>query len=393
MAIYECIIYDKNGKRSKVKLDFESYDELDSHARERELKLINVKKKEPKTCKKIKNKELSIICKQLGMLLSSGCEITQSLDNIKSNCSNKLKSPINKIDYHLRNGSSISSSFQKTNLFSNFFINMIEAGEKSGKLDEILLSLFKYYKKEYEFKSKLITALIYPVILLIITTIMIIIMITCVTPNFESSFLGTGVNLPISTRMLIEISKIIRNYYVILIFTFTILLISSYTYISKNEKLKIKIQKKLFKLKFIGNIIQSLEVIKFTRSFYTLLSSGIHIMDALNISAKTISNKYMYEKLYISKDKLEKGCGISESLDLSGVFPNIFISMLKVGEESGEIENSLHTIMINYESDMDTLIQKILKIIGPIIIVIMATIIGAIVISIMIPMFDAVTAF
>ncbi|MGL5714804.1 MAG: type II secretion system F family protein [Paraclostridium sp.] len=392
MIHYECIVYDKSGERRKVKLSFASKEDLNSYINMTEDKIISIKEDETTKSKKINNKELSIICKQLGMLLASGCEITQSIENIKSNCNKNIKTTLKNIDYYLRNGNSISDSFQQTNKFSNFFVNMIKAGEISGRLDEILLNLSDYYKKEYEFKKKIQEALMYPIFLVVAILAVIILMLIYVIPNFETSFSGMGIDLPTSTKMLMILSKILRDYYVIII---TLLIVSIYGFCSnvlKSKKLKTNIEEKLFKFKATGILIQQIEITKFTRALYVLLSSGVHIVDSLEISSKTISNSYMYNKLYISKENLEKGMSISQSLGLSGVFPELFISMLKVGEETGRLDECLKTIMISYESDIDNLIQKILKVIGPGLIVLMTIIVGVIAISLMVPMFNAVTA-
>ncbi|MGL4797324.1 MAG: type II secretion system F family protein, partial [Paraclostridium sp.] len=177
MAIYDCVIYDNIGKRKQIKLEFDSEDEIKKYEEEYEVKIISKREIKNNNTRKIKQKNLSELCQQLGMLLSSGCEITQSLNNIKSNCNSKMKTTLDSIDYNLRDGNSISISFQKTNMFTDFFLNMIKAGEVSGRIDEIFLSLASYYKREHEFKQKLKAAMLYPVLLAIISFIVIIFMI------------------------------------------------------------------------------------------------------------------------------------------------------------------------------------------------------------------------
>lgn len=393
MAIYECIVYDKFGKRNKLKLEFDSEEEIYEYENECEVKIINKKEVIVKDNIKIKQKELSELCQQLGMLLSSGCEITKTLNNIKSNCNSKIKSILDKIDCNLKEGNSICISFKKTNIFTDFFTNMVMAGEASGKIDEIFLSLAIYYKKEYEFKQKLKSAMLYPILLILVSFLVIIFMIIYVTPKFELIFSGNNVNIPLSTKLLIQSSKLTREYYkeiILLIFLFNIII---FKYLIRNEKIKLLIDKGLFRFKYTKNIVQVIEINKFSRALYVLIKSGILITDALEISSHVISNRFMYNRLYMSKEAIEKGYSISESLSISGVFPTIFISMLSVGEETGNIDACLYNIMINYESTMDNVIQKIVKLIEPIIIFIMGCIIGVIVIAMMTPMFDAIQSF
>lgn len=393
MAIYNCIVYDKLGKRKSVKLEFDSEEDIELYEISNNIKIINKSEVKQKKLNKIKHKELSIICQQLGMLLCSGCEITQSLNNMKSNCSPKIKSILDNIEYNLKSGNSISESFRNTNMFSDFFINMIKAGEISGNIDDTLLNLSDYYKKEHEFKQKLKTAMLYPTVLAITSFVVIIFMIIYVIPKFELNFSGSSLDIPTSTKLLIESSRFIRNYFEIIITLSLIFIFCIYKYVYKDEKFRLYIEESIFKFKRIRDIVQSIEINKFNRALYMLIKGGVHIVEALNISSGVISNKFMYNKMYISKEALEKGYCISESLALSGVFPEIFISMIAVGEDTGNIDKCLYNSMINYESNIDSLIQKIIKVIEPTIIVVMGLIIGAIVISMMIPMFDAIKAF
>lgn len=393
MAIYECVIYDKEGNRKSVKLEFDSEYELNSYALEKELKIADIKLIKEKSRNKVKNKELSTMCNQLGMLISSGCEITNSINTIQSNCSHKLKSILKKVNYNLQKGSSISTSFQNTNMFSNFFINMLKAGEVSGKLDEILISLSNFYKKEYDFKNKLMTAMIYPILLVVVCILVILFMLIYAVPSLQESFISNEINLPVSTKILIEVSSFFRDYYELIIILGVILLLISYKFISKSYKLKFYFDERIFKFKFSKVIIQTIEVSKFIRCFYILISSGIQVIDALDISSNVIKNRYIKQRLYLSKDFLQRGNSITNSLEVAGVFPKIDISMIEVGEETGNLEKCLYSITTNYDNDLDNFINKIVKSIEPIIISIMGISIGAIVISMMIPIFDAVTSF
>ncbi|GAA0865836.1 type II secretion system F family protein [Paraclostridium tenue] len=393
VAIYECVIYDKEGNRKSVKLEFDSEYELNSYALEKELKIADIKLIKEKSINKVKNKELSTMCNQLGMLISSGCEITNSINTIQSNCSHKLKSILKKVNYNLQKGSSISTSFQNTNMFSNFFINMLKAGEVSGKLDEILISLSNFYKKEYDFKNKLMTAMIYPILLVVVCILVILFMLIYAVPSLQASFISNETNLPVSTKILIEVSSFFRDYYELIIILGIILLLISYKFISKSYKLKLYFDERIFKFKFSKVIIQTIEVSKFIRCFYILISSGIQVIDALDISSNVIKNRYIKQRLYLSKDFLQRGNSITNSLEVAGVFPKIDISMIEVGEETGSLEKCLYSITTNYDNDLDNFINKIVKSIEPIIISIMGISIGAIVISMMIPIFDAVTSF
>jgi type IV pilus assembly protein PilC len=393
VSIYECVLYDNEGNRKNIKLEFDSERDLNSYAIENKLKIADIKVIKEKRTSRVKNKELSVICNQLGMLISSGCEITNSLNTIQSNCSHKLKPILRSINYNLQKGNSISKSFQNTGMFSSFFINMIKAGEISGRLDEILISLSTYYKKEHEFRIKLLTSMIYPMLLVVVCIFVILFMLVYAVPSFQSSFIGSDNSLPISTKVLINISNFFRSYYKAIIIIVIISGVLIYKSISKSYRLRCYFDEHIFKFKLTKDIIQTIEVSKFIRCFYILMSSGIQIVNALDISSNVIKNRYIYQKLYICKDTVQSGNNISNSLKASGVFPEIVISMVEVGEEIGNLEKCLYSITNNYDNDLDNFINKIVKLIEPVVISIMGILIGAIVISMMIPIFDAVTSF
>ncbi|MEG1132349.1 MAG: type II secretion system F family protein [Romboutsia sp.] len=393
MSLYECVLYDKEGNRKNLKLEFESEKDLNSYAIENEFKIANIKVLKEKRRERIKDKELSLICNQLGMLSGSGCEITKSLNTIQANCSYKIKSILKKINHNLQKGNSISISFQNTYMFSNFFVHMIKAGEISGKLDEILMSLSTYYKKEYEFKSKLFSAMIYPMVLVFVCFFVILFMLVYAVPNFQASFIGNEGNLPTSTKILIETSNVFRNHYKIIIILILLMSLLIYKVVSKSNKVKYFFDEKIFKFKYTKDIVQTIEISKFARCFYILTSSGIQIVNALEISSNVIKNRYIYQRLNISKQTIEKGYSIKDSLEVSGIFPEIVISMIEVGEESGNIEGCLNNIITNYDNNLDNFVNKIVKLIEPVIVTVMGILIGIIIISIMIPIFDALTSF
>lgn len=393
MSLYECVLYDKNGNRSREKLSFDSEKELKVYAIEKNLKIANIKLIKNKNNKNLRDKDLSVLCNQLGMLISSGCEITHSLNTIQLNCSKKLKPILKNINYNLQKGNPISLSFKNSAKFSKFFINMVKAGEVSGKLDEILMNLSDYYKKEYEFKRKLILAMVYPIALILTCICVILFTLIYTVPKFQQSFIGSESNLPLTTKILINFSMNLRNHYkIIFLIVGAIIGLLIYTF-KKEYKVRMYFDKKLFEFKLTRNIIQTIEVNKFIRCIYILISSGVQITKALDISCDVISNKYMAQKLNISKSLIQKGNSIAFSLDKSQVFPKIVISMIEVGEETGKMEHCLQNINTNYENNLDNLTSKIIKLIEPIIVLVLGLVIGTLLVFIMTPVFDAVTSF
>ncbi|WP_242824180.1 type II secretion system F family protein [[Clostridium] dakarense] len=282
----------------------------------------------------------------------------------------------------------MTESFQKTNSFSNFFISMIKAGEVSGNLDKVMSDLSDYYDKEHKLKSKIMLILIYPVILIILSIASMLFILFFIVPNFEIIFQNNGINPPILTKILINISRFIRENHMFILILFIISLFMVNHYI-KSSKFKNSVT---FKIPIIKDISRLVITSKFCRSFSILIEGGIQIIDAINISSQVIDNEFIYERLAISREYIQRGDSISSSLSKPNIFPQLFISMINIGEESGRLDNSLKTINEFYENDLETKIQQFVKIIEPVITIIIGIIVGIFIISMVLPMFDAITS-
>jgi len=340
----------------------------------------------------IKSKELKVLCKQMSILLKSGCEITRILNILHEQSSKNLKRAIEEISINIKNGNSITESFEKTNLFSSFFINMLLAGELSGNLDKIMNDLSKYYDSEEKLKSKIISISIYPIILIIISMISGFFILVFIIPNFQMIFETNGINPPLLTKILINLSVFIREkcFYILFISLILILLIyylTKYNSIGKYIKDKLKL-----KLPFIGEMMILLITTRFCKTLNILFESGVNIVDSIDISSRVVDNILVYEKLSISREYIRRGNNISYSISKAEVFPNSFISMIKIGEESGSLDNTLSVSSNFYSEKLDLKIEKTMKLIEPMITVIIGLVIGLFIIAMVIPMFDAINS-
>lgn len=341
---------------------------------------------------KIRYKDITLLCKKMGILLESGCEITKILSILGQQSSKSVGKVIAKIYNHIQNGNSIATSFQFTQSFSQFFVSMVRAGEISGNLDRVMDDLSRYYDKEYKLRSKTINALIYPSILLILCTISTTFMLMFVIPNFQMVFESNGVNPPIITKIVINISILVRRYFPYIIGSAGILILVLVYYIKTSNKLKQFISLISLKLPILKDVIRLIVTTRFSKSLQLLLHSGIQIIDALDISARIIDNSFIYKKLEKSNENIKQGNSIGSSLVLADVFPSLFIEMINIGEESGKLDLSLATINKFYESELDNTMDKIVKLIEPVIIVIMGVIVGVCIIAMVVPMFSVVSA-
>ena len=391
MSFYECVVYNKNKKKKKIKIESKSKEDLYNYIDTNELTIVSSKDVSDKfNNKKIKEKELRVLCRQMGILLESGCEITKVMNILKNQSNNKIDYILSQISNHIQLGNSITESFQKTNLFSSFFISMIKAGEFSGNLDKVMHNLAHYYDKEYKLKSKIKTVLIYPIILLILSMLSMLFIMIIVIPNFE--IISNGIKVPLLTKMLIGTSRFIRTKYIYIIIFILIATPLLTNFIKNNSKIN-KFKNNLkFKIPLIKNITNLVITTRFCRALNMLVSSGVQIVKAIDISAQTIDDKFIYEKLLISKEYIEKGNSIGDSLMKVNIFPKLFISMINIGEESGKLDDSLKTIDSFCSNDLDIKIEQIMKIIEPLIIVIVGVFIGIFMIAMVIPMFDAIVS-
>lgn len=393
MGLYKCTVYDSNKKRKNIKINLESKEDINMYALNNNLNIVNIKESSNSTkYEKVKDKEISVLCKKIGILIESGCEVTKLISILKKQSDKKISNLLSNISNHIQNGNSITDAFENTKVFSKFFISMVKAGEVSGNLDLVMNNLSDYYDKEYKLKGKITNILIYPITLIILSILALLVILVAVIPIFENVFVNNNINPPLSTKILINISAFLRSnilYVGVGFMTFTIAL---YYFVKKSIMLNYEINKLKLKIPFIKYINQLIITTRFSRALCILISSGIQIVDAIDISSKVIDNEFVYERLLLSNDYIKKGNSIGDSLNLSNIFPKLFLSMVAIGEESGKLDVSLMTINRFYENELDTNIQQLMKIIEPIIIVIIGLFVGTFIISMVIPMFDVVNA-
>lgn len=393
MSIYKCVVYDENKKKKKIKVDLDSQESLNEYILSNNLRIVEIKNtSKDKKKHKIKDNELKIICKQMSILLESGCEITKLLSILVQESNEKISIIISQIQNHIQLGNSITQSFLSTNLFSNFFVNMISAGEVSGNLDIVLENLANYYEKESALKSKIYNILIYPIILIITSIFVGLFTIIFLIPNFQMIFENNGINPPMLTRIIIDISIFIRNNLMYFILGIVLSAIYIFYFVKHSKKLKTKVSTIIFKIPYISELTKIVIAARYSRALYILINSGVQIVDALQISSKVIDNEFANERLEIGIEYIKRGNSIGESLSLSNIFPYMFISMIKIGEESGKLDKSLNTINKYYENELDKKTQQFMSYIQPAIILILGVVVGTMLISIVTPMFDMVNA-
>lgn len=340
--------------------------------------------------KKVKLKDLAVFCRQFYTMLNAGVPILTCLDILSSQVENqKLRQSIKEINDDVAKGEVLSDSMRKhKGVFPDLLVSLVASGEASGNLEDIMLRMAANYEKENKISNKVRSALIYPSVLGMVSIGAVVFILTYVMPTFTEIFEQSGTVLPWSTKLLLSLSSGIKNYWyiIIIIIGLTALLINIFLksdegiYFSSNLKLKLPILKKLN---------QMIIVSRFTRTMSTLIASGLSLLEALRIVSEVLGNKIAEIELLRIRDKVVRGESLYTSMKESDIFPGMLYSMVKIGEETGALEDILNKTADFYDEELDSIIQTSVALMEPILIVIMGLIIGSMVISIMIPMFDS----
>lgn len=391
--MFKCIAYDENNKRKVVKLDLHSEEEVFHYASKNNLKIVDVKKRRKLFCrKKLKDKDLKVFSKQMCILLKSGCEISKILKILIEESNNKLEGILKQILSDIEKGKTIKEAFKNTKAFSSFYISMVATGEMSGNLDEVMDKLSIYYDKEQKLKSKIISILIYPAILVVSMIISFTAILIFLIPNFEEIYADNTIQTPLITKILIFLSHLIRDDF-ILIIGIIVLIIGGFIYFKKNSQKFNEILNKLyFKTPLVKTFNQLIITNKFVKALSILISSGVQIVYSIETSAKVMDNDYIYQKICESNELIKKGNSIGSSLKKVEELPSLFLSMVVIGEESGRLDNILGTVSEYYENELDSKLERGTKYFENFLTLFIGIIVGIAVISMMMPMFDAVAS-
>lgn len=341
--------------------------------------------------KKIKDKELKVICQQIASMEKSGCDLMSIFDTIIKTSSKKVAGVMTMVKRNIERGRTMTEAFYLTNAFSVFFISMIRAGEISGNIDFVFEKMSAYYDREYRLKSKLLAAAIYPLILVFVTLISLIFILVFVVPNFESAFAIDMDQLPVASRSLFAVSRFLRANLLILIVFSTVLILFLIQMVKNSREIRSWYDEKKFEIPKLGRIHTMIISDNFSRAMAILLGSGVHIGESIEITTKLLDNRHLERKMKLVGERIKKGNSVTRSLEIAGIFPQIFISMLMSGEESGNFARSMEMASIYYEKELDLELENLVKIVEPALIVVMGLIIGVCLYAILSPMFDMIS--
>ncbi|AHM56934.1 general secretion pathway protein F [Peptoclostridium acidaminophilum DSM 3953] len=392
--IYEAL--GTNGKKLRGVIESNSEFEAVRKLQEKELYPISVKLQTMankdirlKIRKKIKIKDIAVMCRQFHAMLDSGISILECVDVLRKQTENKtLAQSLGNVYQKLQKGQTLSIAMKlEKSTYPEILINMIEAGETSGQMDIVMQRMAFHFEKENALTRKIKTAMTYPAIIVAVSFMVVCFLMVFVLPTFVDMFEGSGAQLPLLTRMLLKSGDIMSSYWYIVFASLMLAMLGAGKYITS-----LKGRYRLDMLKIAVPIVREMNIkimaSRFSRTLSTLLASGIPIIQAMGIVKKIMGNSVVSKGMDAVMNDIKRGEGLSRPLSEVKIFPPMLISMVRVGEESGTLSEMLSKSADYYDMEVEDSIARMTALLEPMLIVVMAVIIGTIVMAIVMPMFD-----
>ncbi|RJP85905.1 MAG: type II secretion system F family protein [Desulfobacteraceae bacterium] len=333
--------------------------------------------------------DVIIFCRQFSTMIDAGLPIIQCLDILHAQQDNvTFKKMLKGIKDSVESGQTLAEALKKyPDQFDNLFVNMVAAGEAGGILDVILRRLSAYMEKAAKLKAQVKGAMTYPIVTLVIAVGVIAVILVFVIPVFEEMFATMGGALPVPTQVVVAASRFVQTR-ILYIIGFIVIFKMAFSRLLKTEKGREGFDALMLKLPVVGIMIRKVAVAKFTRTMGTMLSSGVAILEALDIVAKTAGNKTIEKALYKVRSAIAEGQTIAEPLSETGVFPPMVCSMIAVGESTGAIDAMMEKIADFYDEEVDQAVENMTAMIEPFMLVFMGITIGGLVIAMYLPIFQ-----
>lgn len=399
MTLYKCRVFNSSGERHLLKVDAFSEEDILAELRKNNFIVTEIKSHKKlservliaQNSRKIKLKELSMFCRQMNSMLKSGIAIEKCIEILSMQTEDKnFCTVLKNMHKKLLTGSTFSEAVDSNKkVFPAMFLSMVRAGEMSGNIELVMGRLAVQYGKEYKTESKVKSAMTYPIVLAVVATVVVMFLLMYVMPTFVDLYHSSGVALPYVTRILLKLSIGLQNYwqFVALALLGTVLVIIR---LMKNENVRYKID--CFKLRIpLYKVLKvKLAASRFSRTLSTLVESGVPLISGLEAVSTIVGNEKIKRLVLCVREDVRKGSSLSYSIEQYNIFPPMVHNMIKIGEESGELEDVLNKTADFYDEEVENSIQKLVALIEPVMIVLMAAIIGFIMLAMITPMFDMV---
>jgi len=395
MPIYQWTGKNRKGKIQKGEMEVSNEEAVKNRLNAQKITPIKIKVK-PKDLfeniaflqPKVKEGDIILFARQFSTMIDAGLPIIQCIDILYAQQENKtFKLMLKRIKETVESGSTLAEALKKyPKHFDDLFVNMIAAGEAGGILDVILQRLAAYMEKAAKLKGQVKGAMVYPIVTLIIAAIVLIVILVFVIPVFQEMFADFGGELPVPTQIVVNASEFVKGKIIYLIVAL-ILFIFAYRKFYKTEKGRIIMDDIFLRLPVFGVLLRKVAVAKFTRTMGTMLSSGVAILEALDIVAKTAGNKTIERAVYEVRSGITEGRTMADPLLESGVFPSMVCQMIAVGESTGALDAMLGKIADFYDEEVDQAVENLTALIEPFMLVFLGVTIGGLVIAMYLPIF------
>jgi type IV pilus assembly protein PilC len=398
MPIFEYTARNLKGDLVKDSVDLPTKDDVVAHLRKNRLVVVQVRvapraMSMPKFGGGVKTRDVVIFTRQFATMINAGLPLVQALDILAQQTENKtLASVTRQVVYDVESGQTLADALRKhPKAFSDLYVNMVAAGEAGGILDTILQRLAQFLEKNDAIVRKVKGAMIYPMVILTVAVVAVAVLLIFVIPTFQNMFASVNMELPLPTRIVIGASSVLKNYWwaIIGVMVTTVFGINRYY---KTSGGRLQIDGLLLRFPVLGDVLRKSAVSRFTRTLGTLISSGVSILDGLEITARTAGNMVIHNAVMESRQSIAGGDTISAPLQRSKVFPPMVISMIAVGEQTGGLDEMLSKIADFYDEEVDAAVSTMLSLMEPIMIVVLGVVVGGMVVAMYLPIFDMVNA-
>jgi type IV pilus assembly protein PilC len=394
MPVYKYVAKNKDAQTISGIIEVNTQSEAEGLLRSEDLIIISLTEAKSKglmkrkASRRISLDDLVVFSRQLATMIDSGMTIVASLDILRAQIENKaFAEVISRISQDINAGTGFCNAVAKyPAVFSEFYINMIKAGEVSGTLDEVLERLAIYLEKSAALRRKIQASLVYPAVVVTMAALITSVLLIKVVPTFKSIFETLGGKLPLPTQILILVSDVFRQFFLVFLIILVLFFVLLKRY-SATARGRYRFDRLILRLPVFGTLFLKAAVARFSRTFSTLVKSGIPILNALEIVARTAGNKVIEEATENSREAVRQGESISGPLEKSKIFPVMVVRMIGVGEKTGELEKMLSKIADFYEEQVDIAVSGLTSIIEPIVIAFLGIVIGGIVIALFLPIF------
>jgi len=376
-------------------IDLPSKDEVVSYLHRQRLIPVSVREK-PKQFTfsfgaGVATRDIVIFTRQFATMINSGLPLVQSLDILAQQTENdKLQAVIKEILYDVESGNTLADALDKhPKVFTKLYVNMVAAGEAGGILDTILLRLATFLEKNDALVRKIKGAMIYPAVIFGVAGAAVLILLIFVIPTFQNMFAAAGVPLPLPTQIVIGLSQFLQDYWWALA-AGTVGGAFAIRQFYRTSGGQLTIDSLMLRLPIVGDLQRKAAVARFTRTLGTLVSSGVSILEGLEITAKTAGNRVIHDAVMGSRASIAGGETISGPLKQSGVFPPMVVQMINVGEQTGGLDEMLSKIADFYDEEVDAAVSALLAAMEPLMIVVLGVVVGGMIVAMYLPIFDMI---